>query len=237
MNKRIFLPIVLLMVTFVTTSAYAIVQQPSGKKWSNRAPLDKVSMQLSAEQWASTDTALVTVTVDASLGSSDLATIHDQVTQNLTKLSPNVQWHVTQFDRSQGQSGLEQVTIKAQARIPDTNLANIRTQAKAISKPGEKYDISDIAYVPSLAEIEKVKQGLREKIYNSAKAELARLNQVYPQQNFKLYRIRFMYGATPQSPQPRTMVMAVSKMDASAASLPVSNKVIMTAKVVFAAKQ
>ena len=197
------------------------------------APMDKVAYKVSVEQWATTTSALVTVTINANLGESGLETIHGQIEQNLKKISPNSRWHITSFNRSQSQSGLEQLTAQAEARIDSSHLGNIRSKAKSISKPGEKYTISDIVYKPSLKEIEAVQKILRNQVYKDIKQQLTQLNSVYPGQNFHVYRINFLPERFVPTPGPRMMAMAktAGSMDSS---LPVSDKVRVDAIVVLA---
>ena len=199
--------------------------------------LDEISFQVAAEQWVNTTTALVTVTVNAVLDTKGLIDIHQQVADNLAHFSKAASWHVTQFNRTHDQSGLEQVTIQAQARLPQNELANLRTEAKAISKPGETYTISDVVYTPSLAEIEAASLQLRNQLYAQINDELKVLHQAYPKQNFQIYRLNFIPTNYQPPASPRMMVLAkVSQADTSSEfGLPVGNQLILTANVVLAA--
>lgn len=201
--------------------------------------LNQVAYRTQAQQWATTTTAKVTVTVDASLAGNKLGQLHAQVMKKLQKIASKVEWHITQFNRSQEQSGLERVTVIAQARIPQQQLSDLRKQAKAVSQPGQTYRISDIQFTPSMAEVERVRGQLRDQIYNDANAELARLNKVYPNAHYSLHSITFD-GAQPIVPMPgpmRTMFMAkVAGPQAIAPALTVSNKVTISANVVLSAK-
>ncbi len=199
-------------------------------------PLNKVSYQFTASKWASTNTAKVVIGVNASLNQQGLAQIHQDIMQNLQKLAPKAQWHVTRFDRSQNQSGLEQLSVRAEARIPASQLASIRSQAKTISQAGQKYTVVGIQYTPSVAELQKTRAQLRAQIYAQARAELASLNKTFLDQKYYSHEINFNERVIPGPVQPRMMAMKVAGNTAAAEAMPVSNKVMETATVVLASR-
>ncbi len=209
-------------------------QSPMGLKKHWRLPMNKVSFILTDKQWVTTNTALVTVEVNSTLDKQSASSSQQPVAQlaNLNKLSQG-EWHLTQINQTQNSSGLEQVTMVAQARLPQSGLSDIRAKAKAMSKPGLKYTVNNIGYTPSLAEIEAVQATLRQEIYQEAKAELARLNAVYPDEQFYLHKIKFGNGMG-SDPQPRMLVAA--KMAQPMGGSAVSQQLVLSAKVVLASK-
>lgn len=225
MKKLALIPIVALSLSTISTVAIAAN--------TNYPPLDKVSFQLSAEQWATTQTAKVTVRVNATLTDSQLGAIHTVLMNNLKKIAADAKWHITEFNRSKNQSGLEQLYATAQARIPETALSSLRQKAKAVTKPGATYTIGSIDFSPSQAEIQTVKANLRSNIYAQTKAELARLNKEYPSERFFLHSINFNSGVVMPRPQMRTMVLAEAKVGNSA-PMAVSDKITLNANVVLA---
>lgn len=197
-------------------------------------PLDKVSYQLSVDQWATSTTAKVTVSINATLEDAQLNTINSTIMANLEKIAGNVEWHITQFDRSKNQSGLEQLYAQAEARIPENALSDLRKNAKNISKPGAEYSIDAIDFSPSAAEIEKVKEDLRAQVYAKVQAELQRLDNVYPNEKFHLHSIDFS-GSSPEPMPMRATTMLVAGANAApATAMAVSNKVEVDARVVLA---
>lgn len=199
-------------------------------------PLDKISLQLSAEQWATSNTAKVMVGINATLNNDQLGTIQSQIMNNLQKIANNVDWHITEFSRSKNQSGLEQLYVQAEARIPESGLVNLRKNATTVSKPGATYSIAAIDFSPSSVEIENVKASLRQEIYNEAQAELQRLNKIYPDEKFHLHTINFINPEPVPMPQMRTMLIAETNGNAASApaAMVVSNKIKLTANVVLA---
>ncbi len=204
---------------------------------SNRPRLNRIILQLQAQQWVQTKTAKVIVAINATLNKTQLAQAHQHIMQKLQQIDNKAQWHITNYQRSQGQSGLEQVNVTAQARIAEATLPGLRGKAKQASKPGFTLKIQSIEFTPSMADIAKVRKALRMKLYQQAKAEIAELNKIYPQQDFQIHLINFG-GINITTPKPkyrsRTMVAAV--MPTPAPQLQVGNKLIEHAVVVIASQ-
>lgn len=192
--------------------------------------LNKVTFQLSAEQWVSTKTALVIVGINATVSDSALEKIQDQVLQKLNKLSNEGEWHITSLDRSLDKSGLERLQISAQARLPSSALSNLRDKAKAISEPGETLTIDDIQFTPSADELRTANTALRNDIYQQAKDELTRLNKLYPEQKYYLHEINFM-GMVSPLPAAQNMLFSQAKMGGG---LAVGDKLVLSATAVLA---
>jgi len=206
--------------------------------WADYDPanlLNKVSLQLKADRWVTSQTAKVLVSVDAGLSDQGIEKLQAQVLGKLAQISSLGEWHVTSFTRTQDKSGLESVHIVAEARLPQSELANLRGKAKAITKPGETYTISDVQFTPSDEELMQANSALRGMIYQQARTEIEMLNKTYPEQKFYLYQIDF--NAVNVMPMMETMRMNTM---AAAAPMPaqplnVGNRQTMLANVVLAA--
>lgn len=201
------------------------------------ALLNKVTLQLQADQWVTTKTALVSVGVNAAVTDQGIDQIQSDVMQKLNQLSSKGEWHILSFNRSQDKSGLETIQISAQTRLPQSELANLRPAAKNISKPGETFSIDDIQFSPSDDEIRQANVSLRNSIYQQAKAEVDALNKTYPDQKYYLHQIDFL-SIPPIEPMPmvqNAMLMTKSAMPAGGARLSVGNKAHLSATVVLAA--
>lgn len=196
--------------------------------------LNKVTLQLQAQQWVTTKTALVYVAVNAAVADQGIGNVQADVLSKLKQLSDKGEWHVVSFNRSLDQSGLERVQISAQARLPQGDLSGLRDMAKKISKPGETYTIDNVMFTPSDEEIQQANLSLRNDLYQQAKTEIDALNKMYPDQKYYLYSIDFV--STPASPVPmaaNAMYMEKTAMR-MAAPLDVGNKVQLQATVVIA---
>jgi hypothetical protein len=199
-------------------------------------PLDQVQLTLTAQEWAKTDKAKVTVAVNAVLNKMALADMRGKIMTNLNKIAKG-NWHVTNFERSQDSSGLEKLYVEAEARINETALTNVNAEAEKISGSGIKYKIQDIDFTPSVADIEKVKKSLRADIYRQTQEEITALNALYPKQAYQLHSIHFSEFIAASTV--RTQVMMVSggaRPQANVESNSVSNLITLTANVNLASQ-
>ena len=193
--------------------------------------LDKVQFQVSASQWVSTQTALLTVNINATLNNADLVQARADIMARLKKIADG-EWHLTQFDRSQDSSGLEKLFVEAQARMPQASLTNIYQNAKDVSKPGATYTVSAVEFKPGLQEIQQIKSQLRERLYQQVNEEMARLNKVYSNQNYTVSKLSVADGEMQALPQFKAMQMqAMVAPAANISNLSVSNELIMSAFV------
>ena len=200
--------------------------------------LDKVNFQMAAKQWVTTQTALLSVSINVALSNTDTVKVRDEIMNNLNKIA-QADWQITQFDRSEDNSGLEKLFVAAQARVLQTGLKNIYQSAKAVSKPGATYEVNGIEFKPSVEEIQQVKAQLRDKLYQQINEEIGRLNNVFGSQKYTLNDLIF-YGneeelLAARAYQPRVMnVMAEKLSTSSAPAVSISNELILKAFVVLA---
>jgi len=196
-----------------------------------RVALDKVVFQVSARQWVTTQTALLTVNVNATLNNADLVKARADIMDKLSKIASG-EWHLTQFDRSQDSSGLEKLFVEAQTRVPQASLTDIYQHAKDVSKPGATYTIDGVEFKPSIEEVQQIKNQVREQLYKQVNDELARLNKVYTNQNYTVNRLYITDNETPVQPKPMAMKTMVMSAGASTPStLTVSNELTLNAVV------
>jgi hypothetical protein len=202
--------------------------------WANdqkETPLNKVILPLNAEQWLTTKTALVSVSVNAAVADQGIEKVRGNVMQKLLQIASKGDWHVVSFNRQQDPSGLESVQISAQARLDQVDLNGLRNKAKSISKAGETYTISSIEFTPSNDEIRVANTALRANIYQQAKTEIDSLNAMYPTQKYYLHKIDFMMmGPMPVAMQKNAMYAA----DMAAPAMAVGDKASMSATVEIA---
>lgn len=196
--------------------------------------LNKVTFPLKVQQWVTTKTAEVYVSVNASVSDAGIEKIQNQVLAQLQQLSSQGEWHIVSYTRQQDKSELESIQISAMARLPQPELVNLRSKAKAMSKPGNVYTISDVRFTPSDDEITQANVLLRSMIYQQAKSEIDNLNKMYPEQKYYLYRIDF--NSQPIAVPMMEMAVARNATFAavSAAPLNVGNKMELYANVTVA---
>lgn len=200
--------------------------------------LHQITFTMTSEQWVTTQNADVFVGVDATLDQTQLATAHNDILEKLNKLA-KTDWHITQFNRTENSSGLEQLSVVAQARLPETDLSKIRDDAKALTHPGETFTVLSIAFNPSTAELEAVRVQLRNDLYNKIQNELNTINKIYTNQKYVVHEIDFSEQNAPPPPVPmvRMAMVAGNAQEAAPAEAPpltVANKLVMTANVTLA---
>lgn len=212
-----------------------LISAPSFADINLEPLLDKISLQLQAEQWVTTKTALVNVAVNAAVTDQGIEKIQAEVMQKLVQLSDKGEWHILSFDRQLDKSGLEGVQLIAQARLPQTDLGALRGKAKSISKPGETFSIDQVRFTPSDEEIKQANSVLRANLYQQAKAEIEVLNKTYTDQKYYLHQIDFQNVTMPEAMmQPMNYMAKTASLAAPAPALNVGNKVQLQASVVVA---
>lgn len=198
---------------------------------------NSVVLQLQSEQWVTTNTAEVIIGIDATLDKLGLLQVRDNVLKNLTALA-KADWHLTDFNQMQNESGLEQLHIVANARVPEALLSGLRDQAKVMSKPGLAFHVLAINFTPSLGEIESAKANLRSDLYTAAQDEVVRLNKVYHDQKYVIHSINFSDAQPPMPMMAMNSLVGMgdgaSKIKSAATILAVSTKIQMMATIELA---
>ncbi len=205
--------------------------------WANgdcAGVLPQVSLQLSAERWVTTHTAKVSVALDASLNKDQLAHAQKNFQAALKQIAPEGDWHITEFSQNPSKANLEQLHAVAQARLSDAGIAGIRERAGKQSSEGQTYNVQDIVYSPSTAEISAVQADLRADIYNQAKAELDRLNNVYPKAGYTIYNINFTNLSQP-GPMMSKLSNEMVAMVNESPGIFLSQQMTQQAQIIFAA--
>ena len=222
------------MKKMITYSLVAFLLFPAISFAAEIQPYNTVTFELTTQQWVETKTAKVTVQVNATLDEAGLANSHQDISTKLTKISNKGTWHITAFNRSKDESGLEKLTVSAEARLAESELASLRDNATKVSKPGETFTIDSIDFSPSEEEIEQAQESLRQVIYGQAKDELGKLNS-YPDDKFFLHTINFAAGPIPRM-APQTESFQAKNLPAGGYSPPmtVSDQLKMTATIIFA---
>jgi hypothetical protein len=210
-------------------------------------PDDRVMLDVSAEDWVTTKTAHVSVTVEAAVNASTAGTMRDEMNKAVNALA-KADWRLTSFDRTQDQTGLERWSAIYEARMPESDLGGLADTAKKLSKAGMQLSVGTIDFTPTLDEMETARSALRVQIYKIAEDQLAALNAAMPGRTYRIALVDFT-GDDGSSPMPHVIkgpmamraMMAVPSAQApdQSASSPTpvdrSEKVTLTARIDFAA--
>ncbi len=183
-------------------------------------PDDRVSFDLVAEGWAATTTARVTVDVNAAVAGASAGTMRADMQKAVNDVAKS-EWRLIGFSRSQDSTGLERWNAQFEARVAENALGGIHDTAKKLSKAGMQLTITEIAFDPTLAEIEAVKAKLRGELYKQINDQLAVLNAAVPGRQYRVGTVDFNGvggGVPPMAPRPMMMKATMMAMDGSVAS-------------------
>jgi hypothetical protein len=202
-------------------------------------PDDRIVFDVSAEEWVTTQTARVTVGVNAAVAGASAGTMRADMVQAVNALA-KADWRLINFSRNQDQTGLERWYAVYEARLPETSLGGLHEAAKKSSKAGMQLAISEIDFSPTLAEIEAVRATLRSQLAKQVNDQLAAMNTALPGRSYRIAEVNFMsQGGGMMQPQ---MMMRADKMYASDAAVASSSapmersqKITMSVQAVLAA--
>ena len=128
--------------------------------------------------------------------------------------------------------------VAAEARLSETALGGLYEKARDASRPGLQVRISRIDFTPTLAERESTLGTLRARIYGRVRDELIRLNEIYPDRDYRVHLIDFTgTHVVPQArrAQPARAMRLEAAAPADAAPVSVSAKLIVNATAILAA--
>ncbi len=165
-------------------------------------PDDRVIFDLSAEDWVTTKTARVTVSVEAAVSGNSAGAMSKAV-GDLVKTD----WRLVSFNRDQDNTGLERWSAEYEARVPEAELTGLYENAKKLSKAGMQLSISAIDFTPTLEETQAANAQLRAKIYKMASEQLATLNASLPGRAYRIALINFTSDNEAVAPRPMPQVM------------------------------
>lgn len=204
-------------------------------------PEDSVVITLSSEGWVTTQTARVTVAVEAAVNDNTSASTRAEMLKAVENLS-KADWKLISFNRRQDQTGMERWSARFEARLPENQLSGLGDLAKKQSKAGMQLSVASIDFTPTLEEMENTYGNIRTQIYKDAVEQLAEINSAIPGRNYRIALINFVDGNDGQAIRPmmqmraKNMSFAAESDSAGAASsMERSEKIALTAKVIFAA--
>lgn len=141
----------------------------------NNIPMDNVHLNFTVEDWLSSNSAEVTVNINASTNGETGNDLKEEVRKALTDLV-KVDWRFVSVSRTVSRSGMEEWLITAQARVNENSMSNINARAKKLGRQGLQYRVGLVDYTPTKEQFEELFTGLREKIYGMVSNEIIRLN-------------------------------------------------------------
>lgn len=179
-------------------------------------PRDEIVLNLAAEGWVETKTARVIAVADVAIAAEDRNAVRDRMMAALKKLSPDAEWRISQFNRTQDAAGLERWRVMAETRLAESALGGLDERAKQQSQPGLQLRVQAIQFTPTLEDREATLATLRNQLYEQAKAEAARVAKLWPERNFRVAKIEIGGPSFQPMMRERAEMMAAAPMAASA---------------------
>lgn len=203
-------------------------------------PDDHVSFNLAAEDWVTTKTARVMISVEAAVGDSNAGSMREDMMKAVNDLA-KTDWRLVAFNRSLDQTGLERWSAMFESRLPENELSGLAERAKKAGKAGMQLSVAGIDFSPTLDEMEAARAGLRAKIYKEASEQLATLNATLPGRTYRISAIEFSGEAGGPPPMPfvargmmKPMAMMANADGAASAPAERSEKITLSAEVTLA---
>ncbi|WP_044564297.1 hypothetical protein [Azospirillum sp. B4] len=225
------------LIATASLAALPLVASPAAAQMMAAPPVqDQVTLTLSAEDWVKTDTARVTLTVDA--GGGNAGSARADVLKAAAAVSDKGEWRVVAFDRQQDAAGLDRWRAELEARLPEAQLGGLADRARQASRAGLQIRVEGVDFHPTLAEEEAARTRLREALYRRVTEELKGLNAAFPGRDFRVGRVDFSAPVLAGVPRPRMMAMdkmAAEPPEDSGGGLDVAQKATQTARVTFSA--
>lgn len=159
---------------------------------ANHIPMDIINLNFTVEEWLDSETAEVTIDVDASLD-ADGRELKQKVKDSLTALNDSVTWRFSRVNRSRDRAGRETWQIGAQARMTDSALDDLAGKCRKLGEPGLQFRIGNVDYSPTAEAVETLNRSLREKINALIENELTRLKTELPDREWRVGNVQ--YGA------------------------------------------
>jgi uncharacterized protein YggE len=231
------------ILSFIVLAILSLLSFAAQAQEVPRPQDDRITFDLSAEDWVTTKTAHVIITVEAAVSGNNAGSMRADMAKAVNDLAKS-DWRLTSFNRSQDQTGLERWSANFETRLPENQLNGLGDTAKKASKAGMQLTVNDIDFSPTIAEMEAARAAVRTQIYKDANDQLAALNAAMPGRTYRISWINFGGddGASPlphvmRGPVAMGMMMKSNASADAAASQPMerAEKVTLTAHVVYAA--
>jgi hypothetical protein len=191
----------------------------------------EVRLPLAEEVWVISETANVSVAIEASADPVKSKTLRGEVLALLRQLvaeQDQAKWQITSANLWRDPSGLERWQLKAEIRAAQSLLPGLAARAEKLSKPGLVLSVT-IDWTPSLQEVEEAKAKARTVLYRRALEEAERLNQALGEKRH--YRVGDVELRPPGTSLP--VVAKAREVVVSEETLPRADRLVLEAWVVL----
>ena len=139
-------------------------------------PMDNLHLGFTVEDWLESDTAELTIDIDASVEGSDGFELRNDIKKSLNDLI-DTDWRFVRVDRKTDRTGREVWRVSAQARVAESEINNLGGRTKKLGKVGLQYRVGRVDYSPTQEQVEDLNRALRSKVNELVQAELEALNK------------------------------------------------------------
>lgn len=198
---------------------------------------NQISMQLQQEGWVNSNTAQVTVSIQAATNKNDSSAIVANITKKLKDLIKDpISWRLIDLSTEKNSAGLFAISAKMSARLDNAQLTALQNSIDSLNKAGEQYKVEGIDYQPTLAEISNENTRLRVLIYKDVLEQQRIINGAFADSKYQLQSLNFDSSYT-ASPRPMMMyagnAASATRQLTSSAATPFSQQLLVTANVTF----
>lgn len=161
-------------------------------------PMDNINLSFTVEDWINSNTAEVTMTVNASTEGQDGLDLRTEIKEALETLV-DTEWRFIDINRSTGRSGLEEWNVIAQARVEEKDLNNLPSRAKELGRKGLQYRVGNVDFTPTKEQFEGLYRDLRSKINGLISEELSTLNTELSGRKWRVGGVNYNFGNAPMA--------------------------------------
>lgn len=159
---------------------------------------DTIDISVSVEEWVKAETARVILVVDVAGQGDGGGVQRADIIKAAATVADRVEWRVIAMEKVSDSAGLDRWRTALEARLPEAMLASLAERAKRASRPGLQIRVGAIKFEPTLPELEAVRSTMRKKLYTRIKEEIALLQQVFPDRQYRVENLRFDVRGGPQ---------------------------------------
>ena len=156
-------------------------------------PMDNINLSFTVEDWINSNTAEVTMTVNASTEGQDGLDLRTEIKEALESLV-DTEWRFIDISRNTGRSGLEEWNVTAQARVEEKDLNNLPSRAKELGRKGLQYRVGNVDFTPTKEQFEDLYRNLRSKINGLINEELGTLSTELPDRKWRVGAVNYNFG-------------------------------------------
>ena len=212
-------------------------------------PMDVLNISFVVEDWLDSDTAEVTIDINASVDNDDSTDLRSEIKESLKKLV-DAEWRLVKISRHSDKVGREAWNLTAKARVKEEDTNKLSARTKKLGRVGLQYRVLSVDFTPTMTQVEELNRTMRSKINGLIANELERLNEELPGRDWRVSSVSYGNDGNMFFPQSaknyraannyaNTMAVSATMMDddeaadgaAGMGGFEVSQKVVYTAQV------